>query len=110
MAFPLVLVRMEINCITFEPTKMKRHNGRFKDGQTLLCKYLSSELIAGESGDSQPLVFILSVQCLQLVIVGVGQPSVGRYVEDDHHFASENIHDIHLRHLHFILHFFFMFM
>jgi len=49
---------------------------------------LSSELIAGESGDSQPLVFILSVQCLQLVIVGVGQPSVGRYVEDDHHFAS----------------------
>ena len=35
---------------------------------------------------------------MQLVIVGVGQPSVGRYVEDDHHFASENINDSHLIH------------
>jgi len=52
------------------------------------ARLLSSELIAGESGDSQPLVFVLSVQCLKLVVVGVGQPSVGRHVEDDHHVAS----------------------
>jgi len=48
---------------------------------------LSSKLVAGESGYSQPLRFIASVQSLKLIVVGVGQPSVGCHVQDDHHFA-----------------------
>jgi len=51
-------------------------------------RLLASKLIAGESGDSQPLSFIASVQSLKLIVVGVGQTSVGCHVQDDHDFAS----------------------
>lgn len=52
------------------------------------ARFLASELITGESGDSQPLSFIASVQSLKLIVVGVGQTSVGSHVQDDHDFAS----------------------
>ena len=57
--------------------------------QKELFNYLSSELIAGESGNSQPLSFIASVQSLKLIVVGVGQTSVGCHIQDDHDLASE---------------------
>ena len=40
--------------------------------QNELFNYLARELIAGESGNSQPLSFIASVQSLKLIVVGVG--------------------------------------
>jgi len=52
------------------------------------ARLLASELIAGESGDSQPLSFIASVQSLKLIVVGVGQTSVGCHIQDDHDLAS----------------------
>jgi len=51
-------------------------------------RLLSSKLIAGESGNSQPLSFIASVQSLKLIVVGVGQTSVGCHIQDDHDLAS----------------------
>ena len=57
--------------------------------QNELFNYLSSKLIAGESGNSQPLSFIASVQSLKLIVVGVGQTSVGCHIQDDHDLASE---------------------
>jgi len=52
------------------------------------ARLLASELIAGESGDSQPLSFVASVQSLKLIVVVVGQTSVGCHVHDDHDLAS----------------------
>jgi len=50
-------------------------------------RLLISELITGESGDSQPLSFVFFVQSLKLRVVAGGQPSVGRHVHDYHNFA-----------------------
>jgi len=60
-------------------------NARFNLG--VCARLLSSKLVAGESSYSQPLSFISRVQSLKLVVVGVGQPSVGCYVQYYHHFS-----------------------
>jgi len=39
---------------------------------SICARLLASKLIAGESGYSQPLSFIASVQSLKLIVVGVG--------------------------------------
>jgi len=50
--------------------------------------FLSSELIAGESRNSQPLSLVSCVQSLKLVVVGVSQTSVGGHIQYYHHLAS----------------------
>jgi len=46
----------------------------------ICTRLLTTKLIAGESRNSQPSGFVSFVQSLKLIVVGVGQPSVGCYV------------------------------
>lgn len=48
---------------------------------------LSRKLVAREGGDAEPISFVFFVQSLKLMVVDVGQTSVGRHVDYDDHFA-----------------------
>jgi len=57
-------------------------------------RFLARKLVAREGSDAKSLRLIFFVQSLKLIVVGVGQPSVGRHVYHHNHisfvFFSDN--------------------
>jgi len=59
------------------------------------ARLLASKLVAREGGDTEPISFVFFVQSLKLMVVGVGQTSVGRHIHHHHHFAFVFFSQLH---------------